>query len=74
MNAAAIEEIIRQALPGAEVSVRSDDSTHFFATVTAAQFQGKSRVQQHKMINTLLKERFDSGELHALALQTQAAE
>lgn len=43
------------------------DETHFVITVASAMFVGKSRVQQHQMVNTLLAEEFNNG-LHALSL------
>lgn len=76
MDPAMVADMIREALPGAIVEVRSDDGHHFFATVTAEAFRGKNRVQQHQMVYAALKGRMDgpAGELHALALQTGVPE
>ena len=41
--------------------------------MVSAAFKGKSRVQQHQMVYAALKGRM-GGELHAMALQTQAPE
>nr|WP_247717928.1 BolA/IbaG family iron-sulfur metabolism protein [Qipengyuania proteolytica] len=73
MAAADIVEAITTALPGAEVEMRdlAGDNDHWAAKVTAPQFAGKSRVQQHKMVYEALGGRM-GGELHALQLTTQA--
>lgn len=71
MSAAEIESLIKQALPGAEVEMTdlAGDNDHWAAKVTAPQFAGKSRVQQHKMVYDALGGRM-GGVLHALQLTT----
>ncbi len=66
-----IEQLIRAGLPDATVEVRDplNDRTHFEATVLSPSFQGKTKVQQHKMVYQALGDSFD-GPLHALALKT----
>ena len=66
-----IENLIRAGLPDAEVEVRDplNDRTHFEATVLSPSFQGKTKVQQHKLVYQALGDSFD-GPLHALALKT----
>jgi stress-induced morphogen len=66
-----IEDMIREALPDAQVEVRdlAGDGNHYSATVVSAAFKGKSRVQQHQIVYGALKGRM-GGELHALALTT----
>ncbi len=73
MAAADIEQLIKQSLPDATVEIRDlrGDGDHYAAVVTSSAFAGKSRVQQHQMVYQALKGRM-GGELHALALQTQA--
>jgi len=75
MSASEIERLIIEALPGAIVEIRdlAGDGDHFAASVVAAAFKGKSRVQQHQMVYQALKGKM-GGELHALALQTSAPE
>lgn len=46
------------------------DGQHFMATVVSNEFAGKSRVQRQQHVNKILKEKFDSGELHALSFKT----
>ena len=66
-----IEKMIKAGLPDATVEVVDpmNDRTHFEATVLSPSFQGKTRVQQHKMVYAALGDSFD-GALHALALKT----
>ena len=66
-----IEAAILAALPGASVELTdlAGDNDHGAATVTAPQFGGKSRVQQHKMVYAALGDRM-GGELHALQVTT----
>ncbi|MGK2878722.1 MAG: BolA/IbaG family iron-sulfur metabolism protein [Solirubrobacterales bacterium] len=70
-----IKNRIEAALPGstAEVEDTAGDSNHFRAVVTAPQFEGLSRIQQHKLINEI----FDGelgGSIHALSIKTQTPE
>ncbi|MGV6840185.1 MAG: BolA family protein [Planktomarina sp.] len=74
ITASQIEAMIREAFPDAQVNVQGDDGAHFAAKVVDASFEGKNRVQQHRMVYAALKGKMDGkdGELHALALTTQA--
>lgn len=73
MQAADIEKLIKDAFPEATVTITAlvDDGDHWAAEVISSQFAGKSRVQQHQMVNAALKEAL-AGPLHALALTTKA--
>jgi stress-induced morphogen len=71
MDAREIERLIKANIPDAEVTIRdlAGDGDHYAATVIAASFRGKSRVQQHQLVYAALKGQM-GGVLHALALQT----
>ena len=70
MDANQIEQLIRQHLPGADVSVTSPDNVHFSARVVSEQFRGLNRIAQHRLVHAALGE--DLGEaIHALSLVTQ---
>ena len=71
MPAAQIEALIKAAIPDATVEIEAlvDDNDHWLARVTSAEFKGKNRVQQHKMVFAALGDRM-GGELHALQLHT----
>lgn len=75
MDAAEIEQLIRAALPDAQVNIEDlrGDGDHYAAHVVSASFKGKTRVQQHQMVYQALKGRMGN-ELHAMALQTSAPE
>lgn len=65
-----IEELIRKALPGAEVEVIDETGTgdHLRARVKAPQFEGLSRLDQHRLVKSAVQERFDDGTIHALSI------
>lgn len=71
MSADEITRLITEALPGSEVELRdlAGDDDHWAAKVTAPQFVGKNRVQQHKLVYEALGGRM-GGVLHALQLTT----
>jgi stress-induced morphogen len=75
MEAKDIERLIKAALPDAKVEIRdlAGDGDHYAAKVISAAFHGKSRVQQHQMVYSALRDQM-GGVLHALALQTAAPE
>ena len=72
-----IEEVKRRieaALPGATVSVETfSGDDHFQAIVEAQQFEGKSRIEQHRMVYAAV-DGLLGGAMHALALKTRVKE
>ena len=75
MDAGEIERLIKASIPDAKVTIRdlAGDGDHYAATVVSASFKGKSRVQQHQAVYKALQGQM-GGVLHALALQTAAAD
>ena len=75
MSAGEIEQMIKDALPDAEVRIDDlrGDGDHYAAFISSSAFKGKTRVQQHQMVYAALQGRMGN-ELHALALQTSALE
>ena len=68
---AELERMISEALPGAEVEVIDEGGgDHLRAIVTAPQFEGLSRIDQHRLVKNAVKDRFDDGSIHALSVQT----
>jgi len=69
---AELKGMIEAALPGAEAEVSDETGTgdHIRATVTAPQFDGLSRIDQHRLVKAAVKERFDDGTIHALSVKT----
>ena len=71
---AELKAMIEAALPGADVQVLDEGGgDHLRAIVAAPQFQGKSRIDQHRMVRAAVRERFDDGSIHALSVQTTPA-
>jgi stress-induced morphogen len=72
---AEVKRMIEEALPGAEVEVvdETGSADHLRATVKAAQFEGKSRIEQHRMVKNAVQARFDDGSIHALSVRTQSS-
>lgn len=70
-----IKERIEQGLPGstAEVIDTVGDDNHFRAVVTAPQFAGLSRIEQHKLVNAIFAGEL-GGRIHALSIKTQTPE
>jgi stress-induced morphogen len=71
MAASEIEELIRAALPDAEIAIRdlAGDGDHYAARVVSAAFAGLPKVRQHQMVYKALGGRMGE-ELHALQLET----
>ena len=65
-----LKSLIEAGLPGAQVIVRGEDGVHFEAIVISEDFAGKSLLQQHRLVYTVLGGRMESEEIHALALKT----
>jgi stress-induced morphogen len=67
-----LRAMIEAALPGAEVEVSDETGAgdHLRATVSAPQFEGLSRIDQHRLVKAAVKERFDDGAIHALSVKT----
>jgi len=70
-----LQEMIEAALPGAEVEVSDEDGSgqHLLAVVKAPQFEGLSRIDQHRLVKAAVKPRFDDGSVHALSVKTEPA-
>ena len=71
MTASEIQQLIKAALPDAEVSIRdlAGDGDHYAARVVSPSFGGLSRIKQHQAVYSALGGRV-GGELHALQLET----
>ncbi len=66
---AEIQSMIEGALPGAEVEVIDEGGgDHLRAIVRAPQFEGLSRIDQHRLVRNAVRERFDDGSIHALSI------
>ena len=50
---------------------RPEGETHYRVRITSDAFRGKSRIEMHRTINTLLAEELAAG-VHALAIEAKA--
>ncbi|HEY1286409.1 MAG TPA: BolA/IbaG family iron-sulfur metabolism protein [Solirubrobacterales bacterium] len=69
---AELEAMIEAALPGSEVEVTDETGAgdHLRATVSAPQFAGLSRLDQHRLVKAAVRKRFEDGTIHALSVRT----
>lgn len=67
-----IKERIERSIPGALADVEdyTGGGDHFRATVTAAAFEGCTRIEQHRLVYEVFGEEI-GGPIHALSLKTQ---
>ena len=67
-----IEELIKSSIPDAKIIIEDlrGDGDHYSATVISKTFDGKSKIEQHKMVYNSLEGKMGK-ELHALMLKTK---
>ena len=67
-----ISSMIMNAFPDATVELQdtAGDKNHYTAKIVSKTFNGKSKIEQHKMVYKALKGKMGN-ELHALALTTE---
>ncbi len=68
MNPQQVEQLIRAALPDAQVRVESDDNTHYAARIISREFIGKRPLARHQLVYKALGERMGR-EIHALSIE-----
>jgi stress-induced morphogen len=73
---AEVKRMIESALPGAEVEVVDETGSgdHLRATVSATQFAGLTRIDQHRLVRAAVQPRMDDGSIHALSIKTRQPE
>ncbi len=67
-----VQQMITAALPGAHVEVEDMRGTgdHFDILVVSEAFRGKSLIEQHKLVFSILEPEMDKG-IHAVQLKTR---
>ena len=65
-----INNIILENIPDANCCFEGD-SCNLKLIVSSAEFKDMSLLDQHKKVMKLLENKFESGELHALSLETK---
>jgi stress-induced morphogen len=68
-----LKQRIEDAIPGATADVEdwTGGGDHFRATVTAPEFSGLSRIEQHRRVYAIFGDEI-GGPIHALSLTTKA--
>jgi len=66
-----LKEMIETAMPGSTAAVLDETGTgdHLLAEVKAPQFEGLSRIDQHRLVKAAVRSRFDDGTIHALTIK-----
>ena len=68
---ASLEIVDESHLHAGHAGHRPEGETHFSVRVVSKAFAGKSRVQRHRMVNSVLAEEL-AGPIHALAIHSSA--
>tara|TARA_B100000902_G_C27175988_1_gene846378 strand:+ start:485 stop:706 length:222 start_codon:yes stop_codon:yes gene_type:complete len=66
-----ITYFLRSKFPDAEISFCGEDCNSK-VLIVSKQFEGLNSLQRHKLVLSVLKEQFQTGELHALSLSTKS--
>ena len=66
-----IRNLIKESIPDAEITIQdlAGDENHYSATIKSKIFNGKSKIEQHKMVYKSLKGKMGN-DLHALSINT----
>ena len=66
-----IKKLIEDSIPDAEIIIEdlAGDENHYSATIKSKIFNGKSKIEQHKIVYKSLKGKMGN-ELHALSINT----
>jgi len=73
MDPEEIKSLIEKGLEGAEVSVFSEDNTHYAALVICADFAGKRPIARHQMVYRCLGALMGN-EIHAMSIRAHTAD
>ena len=67
-----IKKLITSSIPDATIEIKDlmGDSNHYSAKITSKIFNGKSKIEQHKIVYKSLQGKMGN-ELHALSLTTE---
>ena len=67
-----LEKYIKNSIPDSNIIIEDlrGDGDHYSATVISKSFEGKTKIEQHKMVYNSLEGKMGN-ELHALMLKTK---
>ena len=66
-----ITELLKSQFPEADISFDGEDCNSK-VLIVSEQFEGLTSLQRHKLVLGVLKDHFQSGQLHALSLSTKS--
>ena len=66
-----ITQFLKSQFPEADISF-DGENCNSKVLIVSKKFEGLNSLQRHKLVLGALKEHFQSGELHALSLQTKS--
>ena len=66
-----LTQFLMSKLPEAEISFDGEDCNSK-VLIVSNEFEGLNTLQRHKLVLSALKEQFQTGELHALSLNTKS--
>ena len=69
-----LHQIIKKSFPEGEIEIIDlvGDNNHYSVTINDKSFAGKSRIEQHRMVNLALNKELRSDILHAMQLKTSS--
>ena len=72
INISEIEILIKKSIPDAIIEIKDlvGDNNHYSATIISSVFNGKNKIEQHKIVYNSLKGKIGK-ELHALSITTK---
>ena len=66
-----ITKFLQLKFPEAEISFDGEDCNSK-VLIVSKEFEGLNTLKRHKLVLSMLKEHFKTGELHALSLETKS--
>tara|TARA_B100001769_G_C22054957_1_gene567093 strand:+ start:89 stop:310 length:222 start_codon:yes stop_codon:yes gene_type:complete len=66
-----ITHFLKSKFPEADISLDGEDCNSK-VLIVSEKFEGLNSLQRHKLVLSVLKDYFQSGELHALSLSTKS--
>ena len=67
-----IKKLITKSIPDADIDIKDlvGDNNHYSAKISSKVFNGKSKIEQHKLVYKSLEGKMGN-ELHALSITTE---
>jgi acid stress-induced BolA-like protein IbaG/YrbA len=69
MTADQIKDMIAAGMMCEHIELKGDGQ-HWYATIVSSEFEGQRAIRRHQRVYATLGGKMDSGEVHALSMQT----